>query len=94
MEKNKFCTECGSGVKPTAKFCESCGFKFVTINKNKTSVSLNKNPAPQNNSSSQWTQLPTSNFQLKFQQVFDRFWTPFGLQFGPKIVPKSLKSAS
>tara|TARA_Y100001970_G_C13845146_1_gene656444 strand:- start:104 stop:343 length:240 start_codon:yes stop_codon:yes gene_type:complete len=27
----KFCTECGSGINPTAKFCEECGVKLGKI---------------------------------------------------------------
>ena len=33
-------------------------------------------------------------FNLNFNKFFHRFWTPFGFQFRPKIVPKSFKSAS
>ena len=71
MANNKFCTECGNQTKRSAKFCESCGFEFVSINKEESSVSSNKNPNPQNNSSSQWTQLPTSNF------LVDQMWLSY-----------------
>ncbi len=31
--RQKFCTECGTSVKPTDKFCANCGHKLDSINK-------------------------------------------------------------